>query len=555
MFLDLAIAFSCAAVGLCCGWVMHGVGWLLSSDEFAAGQTSRVTAELEQVKAEQERLSIVADRLRDYAQKMAIDVDEHQHNVKAVSDVLSSDQSLTADAMIEAVNDLIEANETMQTKLHSAQKRIHAQAEQLESAERRAQTDALTSVSNRGAFDEHLTRRHALGPGRAGTLMLLDVDKFKKFNDDYGHRAGDEVLKVVAQMLHARLKSYGIVARFGGEEFAAIIDGYTVDECKKIVESARVAISQHTIDFEGKMLRVTASIGVAETIDGESAAQWIERADAALYHSKDHGRDCGHWMNGICPERICLDDEDQASEPFLIPEVEDRGPDDAEMQKDGETRRNSSKASSVEEEVPQDKPKNAKSSFDDELKAKPSTDAEAAKAMSAQPETQSHPKTSGSKPKKGGAKPSAAPADRGAFAGLPGRAALAGAFCELQERSKAIGMSTQIMALRVNGQPAAGSMRTLLQIVRATLLSVDRIGADDANTLLVCIPGVDEEAALERAEQIRASADTVQFAEAADGSGSTLQIEVVQVAQTETFDEAMTRLADCFVSPVPASAG
>ncbi|EMI18474.1 Diguanylate cyclase, predicted domain protein [Rhodopirellula maiorica SM1] len=474
MILDLAIAFSCAGVGVVCGWIMNGLGWGVDFD----GQDDELTlverSELEQVKAEYERLATAADRLREYATSMAMDVDKHQTSVQAVSDVLTSESTFSADALGDAVNRLIEANETMQTKLKSAQERISEQADQLESAERRAQTDALTRVSNRGAFDEHLARRHILGPGRAGTLMLLDVDHFKKFNDEHGHRAGDEVLKVVANMLHARLKSYGIVARFGGEEFAAIIDGYTVEESKRIVESARAAIGQHIVEFEGKELAVTASIGLAELLEDESIEQWIERADAAMYHSKKHGRNCGHSMNGTTPELITL-----GTESALIPDI-DESP-----------------------------------------------------SVTVRPKKQTAKKP----------KPTSEEPNRGAFSSLPTRTALNAALGDMQERSKSIGLPMQIMKLHVTGTPAAGAMRTLLQIVRATLRSVDRIGADDATTLLICMPGIDDEDAQERVKQIHSSAASLQFGETTASDAPRLQIKIVPVDPDETLDEAFTRTA------------
>ncbi|GAA5510798.1 diguanylate cyclase [Novipirellula caenicola] len=474
MILDLAIALSCAGVGVVCGWIMNGLGWGVDFEDGDDKLTLVERSELEQVKAEYERLATAADRLREYATSMAMDVDKHQTSVQAVSDVLTSESTFSADELGEAVNRLIEANETMQSKLKSAQERISEQADQLESAERRAQTDALTRVSNRGAFDEHLARRHILGPGRAGTLMLLDVDHFKKFNDEHGHRAGDEVLKVVANMLHARLKSYGIVARFGGEEFAAIIDGYTVEESKRIVESARAAIGQHIVEFEGKELAVTASIGLAELLEDESIEQWIERADAAMYHSKKHGRNCGHSMNGTTPELITL-----GTESALIPDID------------------------------------------------------TAPTVTIKPKKQDAAK----------AKPSSTQPNRGAFSSLPTRAALNAAMGDMQERSKSIGLPTQIMKLHVTGTPAAGAMRTLLQIVRATLRSVDRIGADDATTLLVCMPGIDDEDAQERVKQIQSSAASLQFGESETSDAPRLQITIVPVELDETLDQAFARVA------------
>ena len=493
MLLDLAIAFSCAGVGLACGWVLNGLGWDEDALKLSSGDKVLTQRDVQRVTAEQDRLSLVAETLREYANRMAVDVDEHQTSVKEVNDVLTSSDDISGDAVCDAVTKLIDINDSMQKKLHKAQERIHEQAEQLESAERRAQTDALTRVSNRGAFDEHLARRHALGPERAGTLMLLDVDHFKQFNDVHGHRAGDEVLKVVANLLHSRLKSYGIVARFGGEEFAAVIDGYTVEECMKIVESARVAISQNVIEFEGKELNVTASIGLSMPLGESSIEQWIERSDSAMYYSKEHGRNCGHWMNGDKPELIVL-----ADEPALIP-------------------------AEATEEIENVESKDDKKSEQ--------------RAPSGKGRTVGAKKSK----KKGASQQVSKDKDLGPFASLPTREILAGSFGELQGRSKALGMPTQMMMIHVTGEPSAGPMRTLLQIVRATLRSVDRVGAEDRSTLIVCMPGLEPSAAEARAQQIVSSADSIPFGDSDNEQKSTLKIMKVEVDEDESLDEAVRR--------------
>jgi diguanylate cyclase (GGDEF)-like protein len=252
---------------------------------------------------------------------MAADVDAHQSTVQAVSNRLTEQKEGSTDAVFQAINQLIEANDLMQTQLHSAQDRIQDQALQIESAEHRAGTDALTRVPNRGAFDKHLSRQFALGCGPAGTLAILDVDHFKKFNDTYGHRAGDEVLKVVAGMLHSRLHKHGIVARFGGEEFAIILDGLSIDEAKHLVDDARAAIGVREITFEGNKLRVTASGGVAELIADETPENWLQRADDGLYRSKEAGRDCGHWMDDGTPVKIDRTAGNVVENPTMNPEL------------------------------------------------------------------------------------------------------------------------------------------------------------------------------------------------------------------------------------------
>ncbi len=305
MWLDLAIAMSCGGGGLVCGWIMHAIGGFGNHTLVKQAAASINHGEVKG-KPTDERIAEVADRLKSYAVSMAADVDAHQSKVQAVNNSLIASGETSPEAVFKAVNQLIAANEAMQTQLQQAQNQIHEQAEQIESAEQRATTDALTRVPNRGAFDKHLEHRHSMGPGKAGTLALLDVDHFKKFNDVYGHRAGDEVLRVVAKILHVRLQGYGLVARYGGEEFVVILDGYSVDQAKDLIEEARIAITEREIIFEDKRLRVSASAGVAELVEPESIEQWLQRADDAMYQSKEAGRDCAHWMNGTDPIRIEL---------------------------------------------------------------------------------------------------------------------------------------------------------------------------------------------------------------------------------------------------------
>ena len=250
MWLDVAIAMSCGGAGLVCGWIMHAIGGL-GFQPSGRQESLRDRRKASEVELNREQISAVAQRLQTYALSMAADVDAHQTKMQAVNHTLSQEHESSQEAVIRAIGDLIAANEEMQTQLKQAQDRIHEQTMQIESAERRAQTDALTRVPNRRAFDEHIETRVAQGPSQAGTLALLDVDHFKKFNDVYGHRAGDEVLRIVANILHSRLQSYGLVARFGGEEFAIILDGISVEDAKILVERARIAIGEREIDRPG----------------------------------------------------------------------------------------------------------------------------------------------------------------------------------------------------------------------------------------------------------------------------------------------------------------
>ncbi len=454
MWLDLTIAMSCGGAGLVCGWIMHATGNPPTAEptQSTPAKSQDQSASMAEVETNRERIGEVAEHLRAFARSMAADVDAHQTTVQAVSNRLTADQSGSPEAVFQAINQLIESNELMQSQLHSAQDRIQDQAVQIESAERRAETDALTRVPNRGAFDKHLHCQHSLGSGKAGTLAILDVDHFKKFNDVYGHRAGDEVLRVVANILHSRLNKYGIVARFGGEEFAILLDGYSVDQAKNLVDDARAAIGEREIPFEDKRLRVTASAGVAELMNGESAGNWLQRADDGLYRSKESGRDCGHWMDGTTPIKIEI-------------------------------------AGAVEA---------------------PESERPAARA-----------------------KP---------FGNLPGRESLAESFDEVRGRTQS-SVSIFVMAIRCNSGVSNTAMRSLMQIVKATLRSVDQLGSDDPTTFLVLMPSIDEATAHSRSLQICRSASAIGLGKA-DAGSKPVRIGISEARRGEDFEDVVERCID-----------
>ena len=134
--------------------------------------------------------------------------------------------------------------------------------------------------------------------GRPVSVLLMDVDHFKKFNDTHGHQAGDEVLRGVARALRQAMRDVDLVARYGGEEFAVVFPGTGLEESRPAAERARAAIESAAFPFEGKQLKVTASVGIAQLRHGEGIAQTVKRADDALYASKKAGRNQAQWHDG-----------------------------------------------------------------------------------------------------------------------------------------------------------------------------------------------------------------------------------------------------------------
>lgn len=153
-------------------------------------------------------------------------------------------------------------------------------------------TDPLTGLPNRRKLMTHLTNLASLS-SRHGTplsIMMLDIDHFKRINDRWGHLQGDEVLKQLAALNQSLLRSEDTIARLGGEEFMAVLPLTPVKQCHQLADRLRHRIAVH--DFGMGAGQVTLSIGVAEYRCGEPLESLIERADQALYSAKDVGRDC-----------------------------------------------------------------------------------------------------------------------------------------------------------------------------------------------------------------------------------------------------------------------
>ena len=161
-------------------------------------------------------------------------------------------------------------------------------------------TDALTEVANRRAYEFELARRVADWNRNetAVSLILLDIDYFKKFNDRYGHQAGDAVLRAVAEVLQNTIRETDLVARYGGEEFALVLSDTDVAAAKEVAERIRGLIESARFPFNGLILRLTVSLGFAQIRTGEDATAFVQRADAALYSSKEAGRNCVHFHDG-----------------------------------------------------------------------------------------------------------------------------------------------------------------------------------------------------------------------------------------------------------------
>jgi len=159
-------------------------------------------------------------------------------------------------------------------------------------ATRSALRDPLTDTGNRIAMDQTLQReiemaRRHLHPL---SLLMLDIDHFKRINDSHGHSAGDEVLKAVAAAIKAQLRNVDMVFRFGGEEFLILLSNTGRDAAAMVGERLRQAAQAKDYWADGTLIELTVSLGCSTLLPGESAESLLRRADSALYVAKREGR-------------------------------------------------------------------------------------------------------------------------------------------------------------------------------------------------------------------------------------------------------------------------
>ena len=297
MLVNLLFAVVALAVGFAAGaWVFGAT----SDDTTDQADVQAAKALEDQKRIESEKASLAASRLRDLAAVVATDVGEHNANIDRIEADLAAVQESGGDteaSIVRALNQISQANEKLQQKLQKAEKQIEAQAEEIRIHESDARTDSLTKIANRRAFDDEIKRRFS-EMQRLGTqfsLVILDVDHFKKFNDTHGHQAGDEVLRHVGQALKKCGRDLDIPCRYGGEEFAFILPDTDNTGAGTVAERVRKTIEAMVVRFEGKELKVTASLGVAQAQSIDNPETLIRRADDALYESKAAGRNRSYF--------------------------------------------------------------------------------------------------------------------------------------------------------------------------------------------------------------------------------------------------------------------
>lgn len=225
---------------------------------------------------------------------------EYNKNLIRQSDTLSAATSLEEIKMLVAtlVTDtrkVVEENHQLESKLLDSSEQLQQMRQDIHTLQKETLTDSLTGIANRKAFDTELKKcaTESVEKSRPLSLIMIDIDHFKVFNDTYGHQVGDQVLRLVAKTLAEGLRGAELLARYGGEEFSVLVSGAKLRDAEKLADKLRGRIAAKDIinhSKNEKMGRLSVSLGVAQFHPGEALTELIDRADRALYKAKDAGR-------------------------------------------------------------------------------------------------------------------------------------------------------------------------------------------------------------------------------------------------------------------------
>jgi diguanylate cyclase len=247
---------------------------------------SQVMDEIEQVMA---MIGAAAGTASSYTENLA--------NVSKKLGADADDPTVRAivESLVTATAEMQQNNHALEARLSASKKEIDQLQAHLEAVRTESLTDPLTTLANRKSFDDALLQ--AIGDARARnehlSLLMSDVDHFKKFNDSFGHLTGDQVLRLVAMSIKQNVKGQDTAARYGGEEFAVLLPNTMLHSAITVANHIRCAVMARELlkRSTGQHLgRVTISIGVATLRPNDTPQTLIERADACLYAAKRSGR-------------------------------------------------------------------------------------------------------------------------------------------------------------------------------------------------------------------------------------------------------------------------
>jgi len=233
---------------------------------------------------------------------LATAISDNRSQMESLGDVTSecqvaADPRPIIEKLLEELSNATSRSSALEANFLRTTQDLDQIKDSLKLAEQHSNTDPLTGLANRRSLEAFL-RAAQITSMEAGTplsILMIDIDHFKKFNDSYGHQVGDQVLRLVARVLQESVRECDLAARYGGEELIAVLPGAALDPCAEAAERIRRRIGEARLTRRTtgeELSSVTVSIGVAQFRMAESAEAMIERCDRALYEAKRSGRNC-----------------------------------------------------------------------------------------------------------------------------------------------------------------------------------------------------------------------------------------------------------------------
>jgi diguanylate cyclase len=253
------------------------------------------------------------------ADHLTTEVDSHSSELETVGrtvGVLSTtgEYEHVKRTLLQQISYAIESNRRLKDDLVCTRFRLEEQAQELDRTRMEARLDILSGVGNRKAFDENLTFMLSRSKryGNPFALLLIDVDHFKWINDTHGHPSGDEVVTRLGGTLKAAIRPGDHVARYGGDEFGVLLAGVDLATGAMIAQRMRERVARTNFDvgLNDARIAVTLSMGLAEWEPDDSEVTLVNKADSALYRSKQAGRNRLSVYDGTLQQAIEIADPD-----------------------------------------------------------------------------------------------------------------------------------------------------------------------------------------------------------------------------------------------------
>jgi diguanylate cyclase len=233
---------------------------------------------------------------------LATAISDNRSQMESLGEVRSECQTTTdprpiIEKLLKELSNATSRSSALEANFLSTTKDLDEIKDSLKLAEQHSNTDPLTGLANRRSLEAFLRTGQitAMEAGTPLSILMIDIDHFKKFNDSYGHQVGDQVLRLVARVLKESVRECDLAARYGGEEMIAVLPGAPLDSCNDVAERIRRRIGEARLTRRTtgeELTSITVSIGVAQFRMAESADGMIERCDRALYQAKRSGRNC-----------------------------------------------------------------------------------------------------------------------------------------------------------------------------------------------------------------------------------------------------------------------